>query len=501
MSLNSPHPGQGEPGSGSRLHRDTGRLFVYAVPSKVMDLGRAWLLAWLLGPAGYGLWQAVGLALTWAGQFHLGTVNTLSRELPMALAGGDQARQRTLCSQSALAVVALAVPVGALSLAWGAGQGGADAWVWTLAAPLFVLNAYHLYLLEVLEGSRRFDLTAKGELLYSALLVLLVLPLAPWLGVPGVVAACLLQRAATIYYLHRQGPAWRGLPRPDWSELRRMVTAGRWFWLATLSTAAYLTVDRLLVLGLLSGYELGLYALAWAATSPLRIWIGSLETAAEPRILALLAQEEGADSAPHKGGGFLRLIWCFPWCQAMAFFVLPPVIALVLPRYAEAVPAMQLAALGAYVQMAGVGAASFLLGQNRGKELLRNSLYTAGASLVLSLAAITAGLGITGVMAAALAAELFRSWHLLGLCQEHGLRNRRAASRVLSLRLLPWSAMLACLAVSQGAGFLIPDGWSLAASLGFRAAFFSVLYLGLACCCLRRSGQEQSTAWFPMNAV
>ena len=499
MPLNRPGPGRNA--SGSRLHRDTGRLFVYAVPARLIDLGRAWLLAWLLGPAGYGLWQAVGLALTWAGQFHLGTVNTLNRELPMALAGGDQARQEKLCSQSALAVVALAVPAGALSLVWGAGQGGAEGWVWVLAAPLFVLNAYHLYLLEVLEGSRRFDLTAKGELLYSALLALLVLPLAPWLGVPGVIAACLLQRAATIYYLHRQGPAWRGLPRPDWGELRRMVKAGRWFWLATLSTAAYLTVDRLLVLGLLSGYELGLYALAWAATSPLRIWIGSLETAAEPRILALLARKEGAGGAPRRGRAFLRLTWCFPWCQAMAFFLLPPLIAFVLPRYAGAAPAAQLAALGAYVQMAGVGAASFLLGQNRGRELLRNSLYTAGVSLALSLAAIAAGLGITGVMAAALAADLFRSWHLLGLCQEHGPGGRRAASRVLGLRLLPWSAMLACLAVSQGAGFFIPDGWSLAASLGFRAGLFSALYLGLACWLLRRGGQAQDAAWFPVNAL
>ncbi len=482
--------------SPASLHGDTHRLFGFSAASKAVDMARAWLLAWLLGPAGYGLWQTVGLALTWAGQLHLGTVNTLARELPMALAQGDLERQEKLRSQTALAVVALAVVVGAFSLTQGLGSEGPRAWVWLLAAPLFVLNAYYLFSLEVLEGCRRFGLAAKGQLLSSALLLLLALTLAPWLGVAGVVGACLLQRALVIWYWQRRGEVLAGPLWPDWAELKRLVLAGGWFWLATLSTAAYLTVDRLLVLGLLGGYELGLYALAWAATSPLRIWISSLETAARPRILAMLGNAANHDQAtPPAGRRFLALTWAFAWFQGMAYILLPPVVGLLLPQYRAAVPPAQLAALGAYFLLAGAGAASLLLGRDQGRALLRNSLFTAGVSLLLSLAAIGLGLGIAGVTMAAVMADLFRSWHLLALCQRDGFNRAMPPWRMLGLRLLPWLAMAGCLFAGQGIAMLAAGG---STATGLWATLFSAAYAGAAFFVWLRGGSRQGEAWFPL---
>eukprot|EP01022_Parablepharisma_sp_SALTPOND_P010501 TRINITY_DN14332_c0_g2_i1.p2 TRINITY_DN14332_c0_g2~~TRINITY_DN14332_c0_g2_i1.p2 ORF type:complete len:569 (+),score=225.43 TRINITY_DN14332_c0_g2_i1:1501-3207(+) len=502
MPLKPGHRWATGPGGRSGLHGDTHRLFGFAAASKAVDLGRAWLLAWLLGPAGYGLWQTVGLALTWAGQLHLGTVNALSRELPMALALGDRERQDLLRSQTALTVLALAVLVGAFSLVQGLRPDGTQAWVWLLAGPLFVLNAYYLFSLEVLEGCRRFSLAARGQFLASALLLVLALALAPWLGVAGVVAACLLQRAAVVWYWQQRGKVLAGPLWPDWAELKRLITAGGWFWLATLSAAAYLTVDRLLVLGLLGGYALGLYALAWAATSPLRIWIASLETAARPRILALVSGTGTDDTeTPPAGRRFLRLAWAFPWFQGMAFILLPLAIGWVLPRYAAAIPAAQLAALGAYFLLAGSGAASYLLGRNQGRALLRNSLYTAGVSLVLSLGALALGAGIAGVTAAAAAADLFRSWHLLALGQRSVPGGKMPPRRMLGLRLLPWLVMLGCLAAGQGLASLAAPNWSAPAALGLRAALFSAAYATLALYFWARGNAGQHEAWFPLNAV
>ncbi len=233
-----------------------GSLAVAAV-----GLVRNVLIARVMGPGAFGLWQVCVVALRFAPESHLGTLHAQSLDVPAARAASRHdaalATERTaqgtaLVHASALGVVAA---VG-LRLLGGPALGGAAvllgvaavAWQW------FHADA-------VLHRSRSgFGRLAVLQAVFAASHVVALLLLLPTYYVSGALAAWILGVVAAMAaarLVSAESVPWPRLPDPGaWGALVRRGLAA---YLVDLGLVALLHVDRLVVGALLGARALGHY--------------------------------------------------------------------------------------------------------------------------------------------------------------------------------------------------------------------------------------------------
>lgn len=300
----------------------------------------------LIRPQDLGIWQSVNLALTYSVFLLAGVGNGLSRELPYYLGAKNVPAAERLAGTTLLYTHAICL----LALLGGAGVvtflvlGHRDP-KFTLAAAavtlLIAFNFYQNYLFITFRSKSSFvDLS--GVQMWQGSLKVATLPFLYFLGYQGLVLRYVTVAGVALYLLHRVRPikvaaAW------DTDGFKLLLKTGIPIFALDYIRSCATTSDRVALLHSGGVKEVGLYSLALSVYAAFEVIPVSITHYVYPR----MSYHYGRDKNP-------RALWSLAWKVTLlmagvmlpiavaGWFLLPPLVRILFPKYIEGTHAAQL---------------------------------------------------------------------------------------------------------------------------------------------------------------
>lgn len=377
---------------------------------QVLTLGLALVLRRELGPVGMGYVAVSQLVGSYASFLSLGAMQAADREIPKAIARGDEEEARSL----ELAGVAVALTVSALAcaafFAIGVLRSSTDPLLGAaLVCASIVLLTQQIGAWATIRLRTRLRFTALGWsgaacAVAGSLLTVVGAAVGGAAGaLVGVVIAAVAQ-AAVLARVARIG----GLAMPPRRSLRHLAVLSPSFFAYGVTATLLMSVDQLAVGFILGTTSLGLYSAAYLGNAfVLRVptLIGTViyprlqrelgATADAGRVFAMTSRTTGA------------LVIAMPVLVATFFVALPALVFLALPEFREAIGPMRLLLVGVTGLAFGMPAAHYLVTVNRqwrqvaismlALATMAGAYLVAGASGMMSLQ-VAAGVDVVAYL-------------------------------------------------------------------------------------------------------
>ncbi len=312
------------------------------------------LLGRLVAPATLGLFTGIGLVLGYAPALQLGILNGLNRELPYFVGKGDLQRVKDLASaaQAWALVVGGAVFLALAGIAgWELAQG--ENWKaagWFTNAILAVFLFYSTYYLQMtFRSSHDFARLALANVVESMAGVALLVVVA-FMDFYGLCLRLVLMTAICAALLYH----WRPIPvSPRWSfkDLKHLLIIGApIFGVGQLFGWWGGVINSTLVLKLTGTEGMGLYSMVVLGIGALDIVPAAVSQVIYPRMAEQYGRRQSIRGLLPlaRKPMLLSAAGLVPVIVA-AWFLVGPAMRLVVPAYADAVPAVQWALLIALV--------------------------------------------------------------------------------------------------------------------------------------------------------
>ncbi len=448
---------------------------------------RGLIAARLLGPGGYGAWNAIQILMDWGASAPLGTQSGLDQLVPPAIVAGDQEALLRLKRAALFNIVLLTGLFAAVCVLWGTLGSRVLSAEWGLlglgAAMLCALVVNVSYYQNSIMRSHGDITTASGWVaLQGAIGGVLGLALVPWLHrwglLLGWVVGCIAAFTFSTVRSRRLAPmtpvpgrdgvrlAWVGVPM-------YLFTVG---WQLVSRSA-----DRLIVLRYLGTEALGYYSLSVMALTFLLYLPDSVTFVIYPQLLSRFdASGRDPESIRARVERVLQASSiAVPALCAIAALCAGPVVAVLLPKFTPGVAAVRILCFGAPALAFASLASIVLMTVRRYAQLVLATLVGMVLFVGLDLSVVHLGYGLQGVAWATLTAYAVNSIVMLVLALD-GLGVR--AGRVLGLVARFFAPLvLAVVMVALLERFMPPSrhpglSWR-ALHLAANLALFSVAYL------------------------
>jgi O-antigen/teichoic acid export membrane protein len=362
-------------------------------------------LAGILGPTLFGAWALFRILMSFYPFAGLGTARALEVEVSRAAAGttaADAAVRQAAWGRALLGfMLAVFVPVTAITAAAAAwlpdgpvamALGGV-----ALTILLDRLWTYAFTYLRAIGHLRRFAVVETMNALFQALLTT---TLAFVWGLEGAFLGFLLASAVGVSMIARSVPRRPTLPP---ARVGRLIRLGLPLCLTQILTTGLVTADRLVV-GALAGIDdLGRYAFA--------VSLASLGMAGASVIRAVIFPEVSGSAAAsgvarttlaHLESTLRPFAILLPPLAGLGALALGPIVGWVMPRYADTVLVAQLFVFAGLAQGLATLTTLGIVAADRQRILPLLSLGALLLTALVSVVALKAGLGLTGVAAGAL---------------------------------------------------------------------------------------------------
>jgi len=476
------------PRSGTAATTDAFWLILTAYVSHLLTLGLALLLRRELGPAGMGYVALAQLVATYAPFLSLGAMQAAEREIPIAIARGDEKDARSL----ELAGVAVGLSVSVLAsvglFAIGLLRSSSDPLLGAaLMCASIVLFTQQIGMWAVMRLRTRLRFTALGWSTAAGAVAGSVLAVVGALlggvggALVGVVIAALIQ-TALLSWVARIG----GFVVPPRRSLRRLAALAPAFLASGAIATLLLSVDQIAVGFALGTTGLGLYSAAYLGNA----FVLRVPTLIGTVIYPRLQRELGATSdvgrvfamASRTTGA---LVIAMPVLVAAFFVVLPALVFLALPEFREAIGPMRLLLVGVAGLAFAMPAAHYLITVNRQWRevaisgsilaMMAGAYVVAAASGAMSLQ-VAAGVDAAGYLASGIVMQV-TAHRVAG-------QPARRVLRLVPILVLPALELLAGAALADAlVQRLDPTGVLLHA--GLQAVLFGLTWTALAWLYLR----------------
>ncbi|MDX1541035.1 MAG: hypothetical protein R3349_06485, partial [Geminicoccaceae bacterium] len=248
------------------------------------------------------------------------------------------------------------------------------------------------------------------------------------------------------------------------------------------------TVDRIVVASMLGVAALGIYAFAVALSAAGAALGMTVRTIVFPDLFRQArADDGGTTAATHVDRTVVPFAWLLAPLLGLFALAIGPALAWVLPAFADAAgPARVFVFTGVAQGLVTLGMLG-LVAAERQRSLPLITLVAALVNIVLSITALTFGLGLVGLAAAALVCRLGYALSILILAS--GAHSIRSAARLALQVILPVGSFALLVWLLANALVLTQPGEFGLAMLIYLAATAPVLLLVLA----RRSGAARPT--------
>lgn len=365
---------------------------------------RGLLAARLLGPAGYGHWNAIMLLMDYGTNAPSCTMSGLDQAVPARIVDGDAARL-TLVKRSGLFNVLVSTGLFALvCLLYFGNSNGQIRQSWGLGGVCVMLACVGLigiayYHLTLLRSHGNMSAVSLWYLLQGTIGVLLGLGLIPglqeWGLLWGWLAGTLVATAVIVWHGRAVVPL---VPRPSRESLSLLAT-GLPIFIYSASNFVMRSFDRVIILKFLGTQALGLYGLAVMAVGFLLTMPDAIAFVLYPQLLRRYRQ--GGDSPAairdqaHRVMRALSLI--VPALCALAYLAADEAVVWLLPSFAEGVPALRILCFSAAgLSLANLGSV-VLMALGRQMVLVPVAVAMTAVGVALDLIAVHTGQGIRGV--------------------------------------------------------------------------------------------------------
>ena len=244
------------------------------------------VVAGVLGPATWGYWFMLNLAIRYGSLSHLGAINGMSREVPAAIGRGEPGEADRL-QHVALGWTAVCIAVACCATIGVAGVALGLLDVLDLALTAVLLASHQLFTFITSAIKARGEFGSVSRLQYSGAVIypVLVVPATLWWGLSGYILA----QAAS--YLLLSLVAARSLPglfraHLDSPTARRLVSIGFPIMLVGVVFTLFSTIDRWVVSAHLGEVALGHYSLTIMALAAVALLPQVFSQLVYPRMAA-----------------------------------------------------------------------------------------------------------------------------------------------------------------------------------------------------------------------
>jgi O-antigen/teichoic acid export membrane protein len=432
-----------------------------AVVAQAVSLAAGFAVARMLGPADFGIWNAVSLVLVYGAYVDFGILSAMGRDLPFHYGQGDveqadavegSARQATL-GGAILAAVAV------LALSFWPGQSPLMALGLQAMAVVLVLQQVYTYHRTVLRSNNQFGELSRQQVLFSVLSAGLAVAFVAIVGLVGRMLAAILAQAAIMLYALRRHP-WRPMPKFKLPVAWSLVRVGIPITLSGFVLALLTTIDRLMVITFLGEKQLGYLGLALLLTSFVTLIPGMASQVLYPRITFQFGSSgksvEALRSFVLTPPAILSLL--LPLIIGPLVLILPLVITIFLPAYVPGITATRIVVIGIFFYSI-LGLTDYLLVTiGKLKQYVLFGCMALGVDLLLDYLFLRSGYGIEGVaLGGTLLTYFFYSCMIIGYALSHYTRRFGDWIRFFSRLWFPFFYMLGLLwAVEKAASALLP---------------------------------------------
>jgi O-antigen/teichoic acid export membrane protein len=365
---------------------------------------RGVLAARLLGPAGYGSWNALMLIMDYGIQAHSCTFAGLDQAVPARIVDGDEARLARVKRAGLFNVLATTLLIVVACLVYfGRAHGQVrEAWGMTGVAVMLAcvaLTVFSYYHHTLLRSHGNMGAVSQWYLLQGTIGVSLGLGLIPWFGQWG-----LLWGWFTGTLIATASVVWRGravvplLPRPS-GDSRALLATGLPIFIYSYSNFVMRSLDRVIILKFLGTNALGLYGLAVMAVGFLLTMPDAVSYVLYPRLLRRF--RESGNQPPsirdhvHRAMRAQSLI--VPALCALGYLAADDMVSWLLPRFAEGVPALRILCFSAAGLSLGNLGSIVQMTLGRQLVLVPVAVGMTALGVALDLVAVWSGHGIRGV--------------------------------------------------------------------------------------------------------
>jgi polysaccharide transporter, PST family len=438
----------------------------------------------LLGPLGYGAWNAIQLMMDYGGLATLGTQQGLDQTVPARILENDQERLDRLKRAGLFNVLVSSLVFVGLCLAYMAAKPSRITGNWgpvgvALALGCVVLTNLSYYYMTLLRSHGNIHAVSGWFLIQGAIGTVVGLALIPVAGMWGLLIGWTVATlAATLFVQFQSHGRVPLLPRPS-LDGTLLLRVGFPMFVFLSSNLVMRSIDRVIILKFLGTQMLGYYSVAVMALMFLLYLPDAIAFVLYPRLLREFhASGDRPEAVRATVDRFLRgLAVVMPLLCGLAYLCARDAVLLVLPKFFAGVTALRVLTFGAgalsFVSVASIT----LMTLQRGRLLLPAAAGMIALGAGLDLLAVWLGAGINGVARATIASYVVNSSILLWLAFS-GLRM--TVSERLAGMLRTFLPLVLSFALAYGLDKALPWDLEMGRVMRFaRMAFGALLFIGI----------------------
>ncbi len=371
---------------------------------RFLTTARGLVAARLLGPSGYGAWNAIMLIMDYGTYGPAGTYAGLDQAVPARIVDGDAKRLDRVKRAGLFNVVVTTAAFAAAGLLYFGRSTGQIATDWGFTGVVVVLACVALiaisyYHLTLLRSHGNMTAVSLWFLLQGTIGVGLGLALIPTQGAWGMLwgwfAGTLIATLSVMWHGRAVVPL---IPVPSRESLT-LLSIGFPMFMYTVSNFVLRSFDRVIIFRFLGTHALGLYGLAVTAVGFLLTLPDAIAYVLYPQLVR--RYRESGDAAASIGDQVHRamraLSLLMPAMCALAYLGADDAVEWLLPRFRDGVPALRILCFSAAgLSLANLGSI-VLMTLGRQRVLVPVALGTITLGVTLDLLAIRLGHGIRGV--------------------------------------------------------------------------------------------------------
>ena len=309
-----------------------------------------------LGPVQVGVWAIIQVILSYASYTTLGLANAIPREIPFYVGKGDMDKAARIKQTSFEFVMAMAFVFAAGLVAYALIErsriSGELFWGLLFAGGLVILQQLNNITITLLRCFMRFELAGKQMFLSAIVNAVLVAVLSYRFRLFGFMVAMglsFLFNVGYIFYFEKVLFRFKLQFKFDFQLIRSLMAYGFPLMLLGLCETFVQTFDRIIISKYLGLELLGIYSIATMVNG----FVFSFPNSVGVVLLPNVSEKFGRNEYRRDLKGYLKesdYVFCalMPILIGMAWFLVPPVIQWLLPKFSQGIPSLKYLVLSSF---------------------------------------------------------------------------------------------------------------------------------------------------------
>lgn len=368
--------------------------------TRVIRLLNAFIKPKLLTPDLFGLWNLLHIIENYVSYAHIGSTTSMGYLVPYHNGKKEISRSNEIKASAYFGTLYIYLLLAIVAVTIGLYRNDFDlkvrVGIFTVAA-LIVMEWYFEYYITLLRADGKFKFLSSLNYLKPSLAVILSVILIYFFSIYGLYVSALLSNLVVICYMKKRIKN-EAHARFKFKIFSGLVKMGFPIMLFGFTILLLKTCDRVVVSYFLGLDQLGYYGIAVMATTFIRQVPESAREIIEIKMMGdlhNLSTEELLREYFFKP--LVNTAYYYPFLIAVVFFISPPLIYLILPKYASGILATQIILLGGYFLALAFLTRGIIVANKWQFASLLIFVPVIILSIIISIIFIKTGMGINGV--------------------------------------------------------------------------------------------------------